>query len=176
MQSGLAKIIIEEHRKGKPVYGICGGFQMMGREIRDPHHVEGDTEYVPGLGILPVSTSLTTEKQTIQCNFSFLGGEEVCEGYEIHMGETTTDIESPLCTTGDMKEGYILNSRTWGTYIHGIFDNRPVVESVLRQVDPEYQVQLNFRDFKESNYNKLADLVRDSVDMEYIYRTMGDHS
>jgi len=170
--SGLARTIVELHKKGKPVYGICGGFQMMGREILDPFHVEGSTESAHGLGILPVSTTLSKEKQTIQCRFTFLDGEETCEGYEIHMGETVPDKESPLTRKGDANEGYFLDPKTWGTYMHGILDNAPVVEYILRQVHPEYRVDADFKRFKEANYDKLADHVRKSVDMNYIYETI----
>ena len=171
-QTGLTDTITEIHRKRKPLYGICGGFQMMGKEIHDPFHVEGKTEFVPGLGILPVSTTLSLEKRTIQCSFTFLEEETLCHGYEIHMGETYPDNESPLCKIGDMNDGFFLDPKTWGTYIHGILDNAAVVESILRQVDPDYRVEVDFREYKETNFNKLADLVRGSVDLEYIYGTM----
>jgi adenosylcobyric acid synthase len=145
---------------------------MMGREILDPFHVEGVTRSARGLGILPVSTTLSEKKLTVRCRFTFLTGEETCEGYEIHMGETVSDKERPLTRNGEVDEGYFLNSKTWGTYIHGILDNAPVVEYILRQVDPDFRVDFDFKQFKEANYDRLADHVRRSVDVETVYNTI----
>jgi adenosylcobyric acid synthase len=171
--TGLADSILKSHKEGKPVYGICGGYQMMGRDIKDPLHVEGNVEAVRGLDILPVSTTLSAEKRTVQCEFKFLDEHVICHGYEIHMGETLPEKYSPLTQIRGSGEGYYLNPLTWGTYVHGIFDNSTVVQHVLRQVDPDYTVKMDFRNFKEENYNKLADLVREAVDMDYIYKSMG---
>lgn len=87
-ETGLAQAIMEARERGKMVFGICGGYQIMGRSVSDPHGVEGDPRTVPGLGLLPVETVLTTGKVTRQVEFSFLGGTELCKGYEIHMGDT----------------------------------------------------------------------------------------
>ena len=169
-QCGLAKAILNAHKKGKAVYGICGGYQMMGRSISDPHSVEGDTVTVPGLGILPVQTKLTEAKITEQCEFTFQENPEICRGYEIHMGETLCDNASPLCTIvekGD--DGYYLNENTWGTYIHGIFDNQSIVDRLLKHHGKSESVPFNYEAFKEAQFNKLAQHVRENCDMEYIY-------
>lgn len=173
-KSGMAKAIINAHENGKAVYGICGGFQIMGKEIHDPLHIEGDIESIQGLGILPVITTLTNEKVTEQCSFTFLGGKEECKGYEIHMGETTSTNESPLCTiNGNRKDGYFLNPQTWGTYIHGIFDNQEVVNSILNENGfNDINTKFDYSAFKNEQYNKLADLIRQNVNLEYIYSTM----
>jgi adenosylcobyric acid synthase len=173
-KSGMAKAIINAHENGKAVYGICGGFQIMGKEIHDPLHIEGDIESIQGLGILPVITILTNEKVTEQCFFTFFGGEENCKGYEIHMGETISTNESPLCIiNGNRKDGYFLNSKTWGTYIHGIFDNQTVVNSILNENGfNDISTKFDYSAFKDEQYNKLADLIRQNVNLEYIYSTM----
>lgn len=172
-KTGLAKAIIEAHEKGKSVYGICGGFQMMGEEINDPHHVEGDVEMIKGLGILPVTTTLTKEKITEQCNFTFKNNEVNCKGYEIHMGETKSYKPSPLSklTSGE-NDGYSLNAKTWGTYIHGIFDNMPVLKDIIKNAGGKEPLEFNIKDFKETQYDKLAELVRKESDMEHIYKSM----
>lgn len=171
-EKGLDKAILNRHKAGKPVYGICGGFQIMGEEIKDPHHVEGDTDSVSGLGILPVTTILSEDKQTEQCQFQFLDQEILSTGYEIHMGNTISEHDSPLCKIGQANDGYFLNSNTWGTYIHGIFDNSSIVEYILKQVNAESTVDFDFQKFKDENYNKLADLIRSSMDMDYIYKSI----
>lgn len=168
----LDEAILAHHRNGKPVYGICGGYQMMGEEVRDPDGVEGDVPSLPGLGILPVVTTIAGGKQTRQCQFTFIENRAVQgEGYEIHAGHTTSD--RPLChfENGEA-DGYFLNDRTWGTYIHGIFDNAPVIQHVLRGIKPGFTAETDYKSRKEEGYNRLADVIRENVDMEYIYRCL----
>lgn len=172
-KTGMAKALIERHKQDKPLYGICGGYQIMGKEIHDPLHIESDVEFIPGLGILPVVTTLSAEKKTEQCRFSFLDGKVENIGYEIHVGNTTAETDSPLCKIdGVVNDGYYLNSKTWGTYIHGIFDNANIVRLVLDEVSENVGEQFNYADFKESQYDKLAQRVRECVDMDYIYKNM----
>ena len=172
-KTGLAKAIITAHHSGTSVYGICGGFQMMGLEINDPYHVEGEIEIASGLGILPVSTTLTKEKVTEQCLFTFLHNEAQCKGYEIHMGETRAADHSPVCRTVNGKDdGYYLNSQTWGTYIHGIFDNISIIKNIIETAGGKSSAVFNADDFKNDQYNKLAELVRENTEMEYIYKTL----
>ncbi|MDE6395311.1 MAG: cobyric acid synthase, partial [Duncaniella sp.] len=85
---GLAAEIAECRREGKTVIGICGGYQMMGLEVSDPQGVEGEIKRLPGLGLLPVRTTLEGEKVTRQVTFRFMGADAECAGYEIHMGRT----------------------------------------------------------------------------------------
>ena len=173
--TGLAKAILQAHENGKAVYGICGGFQMMGKEINDPYHVEGDIETMPGLGILPVLTTLTEDKTTVQCEFHFLQDNRLCKGYEIHMGESVSESATPLCYVLEnrKKDGYFLNPKTWGTYMHGIFDNEAVVDYIFKNNGIEHDTTLKDHHlFKEEQYNKLSNLVRKSVKMEYIYQVL----
>ena len=107
---------------------------MMGKWIADPGHEEGSIDGVPGLGILPVETTITSKKITEQCTFTFRDSGLRGRGYEIHMGETSAENESPLCRIEEKKtDGYFLDGKTWGTYIHGIFDNTEIVKTVLAQ-------------------------------------------
>lgn len=167
-EKGLADVIRAHHKAGRPVYGICGGYQMMGDEVRDPDGVEGDIPALRGLGILPVTTTLAGGKQTRQCSFVFTDGETSGEGYEIHAGHTPTD--RPLCRMNNGEaDGYFLNARTWGTYIHGIFDNASVINRVLREVNPHFNSATDYKARKEQGYNQLADIIRENVDLEYVY-------
>ena len=118
--NGVAQAIVRAHREGATVMGICGGYQLMGREVCDPDHVEGEIERLPGLGLLPVSTRMQGEKVTRQVRFRFLEDSAVCEGYEIHMGTTTplADVPvSPLNHLADGREdGYFVDRTCMGTY------------------------------------------------------------
>lgn len=171
-KQGMATALKKAHKQGKAVYGICAGFQMMGKWIKDPEHVEGNIDLVPGLGILPVETTITEEKVTEQCTFTFQN-KLTGKGYEIHMGETVSEKSSPLCLIDGTKEdGYLLNPKTWGTYVHGIFDNTNIVNAVLNESGQNFATEINFRQFKEEQYDKLAELIRENTDMEYIYKSM----
>lgn len=169
---GIDTVILAHHHSGKAVYGICGGYQMMGVEVRDPEGVEGDIFSLPGLGILPVGTTIAGGKQTRQCKFTFMkNGAIQGEGYEIHAGRTPS--VRPLCRleNGDT-DGFFLDDKTWGTYIHGIFDNASVIEYVLRGIIPDFVAKIDYKSRKEEGYNQLADLIRENVDIEYIYRCL----
>ena len=87
-RKGLADQIVRLAEAGRTVAGICGGYQMMGRTIRDPHRIESDTETMPGLGLLPVETVLAGEKVTRQIRFTLPGDDRTGSAYEIHMGRT----------------------------------------------------------------------------------------
>ncbi len=170
-ENGLAKAILRSAEDGKGVYGICGGYQILGKEIRDPDSVEGNVETMPGLGLLPVVTTLSKEKRTVQTLFQFREREEECSGYEIHMGETTLLSADSLCNLEDGSEdGCFVSPKLWGTYLHGILDNKTVIEEILKANALEADVsEFDYQAFKEEQYNKLADHVRTSIDMDYVY-------
>ena len=150
-RNGVAQAIVRAHREGATVMGICGGYQLMGREVCDPDHVEGEIERLPGLGLLPVSTRMQGEKVTRQVRFRFLEDSAVCEGYEIHMGTTTplADVPvSPLNHLADGREdGYFVDRTCMGTYIHGILDNPSVIDYLLEP----FADKLKETDLKKNN-------------------------
>ncbi|MBW8687074.1 cobyric acid synthase [Chitinophaga sp. B61] len=172
--NGVARAIIQAHRNNKTVIGICGGYQMMGTVVEDPHHVEGMVEAMPGLGLLPVATTLTQEKVTEQCRFFYKGQPAICEGYEIHMGMTSaTEDDRPLNRTlSGHADGYLLSDNCWGTYIHGILDNAAVVDDLLKGYSGPAATPFNYISFKEEQYDKLAQHLREHIDMDYIYRQL----
>jgi adenosylcobyric acid synthase len=173
-ERGLAKAILQASEAGKGVYGICGGYQIMGEEIRDPDGVEGDIDVMAGLGLLPVVTTLSKEKRTVQTRFHFANRSEICSGYEIHMGKTKLMNAKALCELEDgTKDGCRVSPKLWGTYLHGILDNKAVVEEILQANKLQADVaEFDYEAFKEEQYNKLADHLRACVDMEYVYSVM----
>lgn len=204
-RNGVAQAVIRAHREGTVVLGICGGYQLMGQEVLDPDHVEGEIERLPGLGLLPVSTRMTGEKVTRQVNFQLL---ESCravvpqgnsspsnfnnqpsvphfqlKGYEIHMGSTVpvegasasplNRLESGQC------DGYIVDRTCMGTYIHGILDNPEFIDFLLEPFAgklSEAAETFNYRQFKEEQYDKLADHVRQHVNLPLIYKILTDNN
>lgn len=179
-RNGVAQTIVRAHREGATVMGICGGYQLMGREVCDPDHVEGEIERLPGLGLLPVSTRMQGEKVTRQVRFRFLEDSAVCEGYEIHMGTTTplADVPvSPLNHLADGREdGYFVDRTCMGTYVHGILDNPSVIDYLLEPfADKLKETAFDYKAFKEEQYDKLAAHVRKHVDLPLIYQILTDN-
>ena len=171
--SGCAEAILTAHRRGTTVMGICGGYQMMGAEVMDPAHVEGPLERLPGLGLLPVTTTMDGRKVTrqVSCHFG--------RGYEIHQGVTRplpTATASPLTTLDDGRDdGYVVSRHCLGTYIHGILDNSPFVDFLLEPFADRIQqpsVTFDYAAYKEEQYNRLADHVRKHVDIRRLYEIL----
>ncbi|MDD3367887.1 MAG: cobyric acid synthase [Lachnospiraceae bacterium] len=176
-QSGLESAILKQ--KGKAIiFGICGGYQMMGKSIADPYDVE-EGGSLRGMELLPVTTVMDQQKirTRVQGNFNTLPGGLSCisgmkfSGYEIHMGRSEPQTESILCLPD-----------IYGTYIHGIFDEDGIATAVVaaladrKGIDYQDIMQNNmsgsYRSFKESQYDKLANMLRQNLDMERIYKIM----
>ena len=148
----------------------------MGREISEPDCVEGNIASLPGLGLLPVKTRLTEEKITRQTRFQFLDSQEQCEGYEIHMGQT--ESEAPLTIDSDGRpDGCFADKHCFGSYIHGILDNQVVIDFLLapfRKKQPGNAGE-DYKSYKERQYDALADLMREYVDIDKIYNILQDN-
>jgi len=182
--NNLDTVIKSLAQSGKPVFGICGGLQMLGYSISDPECIEGGGR-AEGLGLLPVDTIFEKQKHRAQVKgvidsvsgiFSALSGLEF-SGYEIHNGLSTwfqeqrTDAPLPnLLNTGN----------TYGTYIHGIFDTddaaRCIVSRLYKLRNIPYDTDLcdreSFAAHKEAQYNTLAAMLRASLDMKKIYQIL----
>lgn len=185
-RNGVAQAIIKAHREGTTVLGICGGYQLMGHEVLDTDHVEGDIDRLPGLGLLPVTTRLTGEKVTRQVRFRL--SENVhpatesspsMEGYEIHMGATVPVEGVPASPLNLMEsgesDGYFVDRTCMGTYIHGILDNPAFIDFLLEPFSDrltEAGNAFDYRRFKEEQYDKLADHVRRNINLPLIYQIL----
>ena len=157
-RNGCAQAIQRAHRDGRTVVGICGGYQMLGQTVDDPDGIEGSIMSLPGLGLLPIHTTMTAAKTTRQVTFQFDGQE--CRGYEIHQGISNTD------------EVILQTAHCIGTYIHGFLDNVPVIDFLLKdKATPvsRHPSSISLTEFKEEQYDKLAAHVRRHVDMDRIY-------
>jgi adenosylcobyric acid synthase len=160
-RNGCAQAIQQAHRDGKMVVGICGGYQMLGQSVEDPEGIEGSVTRLPGLGLLPLHTIMTAEKTTKQVTFEFDG--HTCEGYEIHQG------------VSDSNEAILQGNHCIGTYIHGFLDNAPVIEHLVSGYDVTKNASnTEPQAFKNEQYNKLADHIRQHVDIERIYKILTD--
>ncbi len=194
MESGIAGKIQQAVSRNTPVIGICGGYQMLGTMLSDPEGVEaGDGVPVSmrGLGLLPVRTSFGTQKTrtrmegVVTADQGFWGGLNGCrtEGYEIHMGETSLDGGQNLGRIRNMQgsdarmEGCTHGS-VCGTYLHGFFDSPEisgkVAELLLRKkgLGIEDLKPVDRKAYKEEQYDKLAKVIREHLDMDAVYRIL----
>lgn len=165
-----------------PVWGICGGYQMLGEWISDPEGVEaGGT--VKGMGLLPAATVLTPEKVRRQVKgtidrlegiFSRLQGISYI-GYEIHMGKTFSEQQEGTDREKVLPSICGNSSNVYGTYIHGIFDQGAAASAVVEALAERKGIRMNgcvvrdYSSWKESQYEKLADTLAEYLDMEEIY-------
>ena len=174
-QSGLESAILKAAASGTIIFGICGGFQMLGNRISDPEGVEaaGVTE-LDGMGLLDVDTVFHGEKRQTQTRGTFenvpgllsgLNGLDYT-GYEIHMGRSGA---------GAAVENL---GAVYGSYIHGLFDAPGVADAVLRALCGKKGVEFaalgsfDAAAYKERQYDLLADAVRGGLDMELVYRIL----
>ena len=190
-ESGLGTQILKLNEEKVPLIGICGGYQMMGRSVKDPLHTESALEEVLGLGILPMVTEFYPQKHTVQCKGTILSKQgflkscsgETVVGYEIHMGRSTIDEgEAPLFNLTSNGISYpdgLQAGNAYGTYLHGIFDNDGLRTELLawlwqrRDRRRPVEATLSQAALRESAFNELADLVRQSVDIERVRAIMG---
>ena len=179
---GVAQAIVRARREGATVMGICGGYQLMGQEVADPDHVEGNVERLPGLGLLPIRTTMSGKKRTRQVRFSLIPKEEspaACTGYEIHNGRTSLIDEacaSPLCRLDDgSTDGCMVDPACMGTYIHGILDNPACIDFLLARFSAKLAQAgrpFDYTAFKQEQYDRLADHVRTHINMPLIYQIL----
>lgn len=190
-ESGCADTIMAHANQGKPVIGICGGFQMLGRKILDPLHVESQVDSALGLGLLDSITSLDREKITRQARATLLdpaiigetGSSAVFEGYEIHIGETRLGPGvrplfrlNRLGEDGSVEDGAVSDEgRILGTYLHGLFDSANATRVLLNHL---YRLSGKVRPAdstiieidRNGVFDELAAHFRQHLDVAAIYR------
>ena len=191
-ENGL-EALIKKKASDTVVFGICGGYQMLGKKISDPHAVEAGGS-MTGMELLPLMTELQEEKTRTQVTGSFgtltgplsgLSGQKI-SGYEIHMGSTECVDAEPdtaynrLCSIRDERtklektDGAICGN-VYGSYVHGIFDEGEIAKTVVgilaekKGVLLDTSTMMDYSQFKEQQYDKLAEGLRKSMDMEAVY-------
>ena len=181
---GIAVEIIKASRKGIPIIGICGGFQMLGEKVKDPYEIESDIKEIPGLGILDMETIMEKEKNTVQYTGEFKntaglisGLDNVkIKGYEIHQGVTNGNER---VVTNDDHIVAVVKDNIFGTYLHGIFDNEEVTRNILNKIREKKGLEkmkagITFDEYREQEFNKLEKIFRENLDMKKIYEILGE--
>ncbi|MGM9927765.1 MAG: cobyric acid synthase [Bacillus sp. (in: firmicutes)] len=180
-QTGLTLKIVELVKQGTFVVGVCGGFQMLGEEILDPFFVESDVASMEGLGLLPIKTEMQKEKKTVVSEgYTDLLGQRVpLKGYEVHMGvsEPTAPIQYFSILNGENAGCWMSDGKIFGTYLHHIFHNDEFRGKYLNMVRsskglPHIERSLAMDKLKEQEFKRLADHVRENIDMDKVYRIL----
>ncbi|MGI6629976.1 MAG: cobyric acid synthase [Bacillota bacterium] len=185
-RTGMGEKIISRHQKGSFVFGICGGYQIIGREISDPDHVESSKDGTAGLGLIQAVTTFKGTKTTTLAEGEDQVFHSRVKGYEIHMGETVLEegafsllkIRSQQGGREKMDGAVSEDGTVFGTYLHGIFDNSSFTRNFINRVrkaknlPPLPNTIPDYWQYKEEQYDKLADVVRESLDIDQIYRIM----
>ncbi|MCI7812540.1 MAG: cobyric acid synthase [Lachnospiraceae bacterium] len=193
-QNGLEAAILKAASAGKVIYGVCGGYQMLGKTLKDPDGVEAGGE-IKGMGLLPMETVFAAAKtrtrvngkfQTISGPLSGLGGVEL-EGYEIHMGvsmlEEGTKELTQISSMNDLSDAKLEGAQkgnVYGSYVHGIFDKEDVAKGIvmalgkMKGLDVSEITGVDFQTFKETQYDLLAEGLRKHLDMEKIYQILNE--
>lgn len=178
--SGMDKKIIEQREKGKFIFGICGGYQILGREIYDFMGYETSLEKEEGLALLNVKTEFYKDKNTVISKGVENMFDLEVEGYEIHMGKTHT-LEKTFIklSNGEVDGAISKDSKVIGTYFHGIFDNEEFTLRYLNKVRRFFNIDeekesFNYRKYKNEQYDKLACIVRENLDMKKIHSILDE--
>ena len=189
-ENGLEAAVLKAAAAGCIVFGICGGYQMLGDTLSDPYYVEAGGK-IRGMGLLPMDTVFASKKTRTRVTgqflpmtgiFAALSGVSL-EGYEIHMGESVRKEgilpATKLMVAGNQPEEKktegAFHENVCGTYVHGVFDKEEVVETLIRilgerkGIDVSSMTGIDFAAFKETQYNILAAELRKHLDMKKIY-------
>ncbi|WDD88041.1 cobyric acid synthase [Fusobacterium nucleatum] len=182
-ESGIAEEIIKRARTETIIFGICGGFQILGNKVKDPYHIEGDIEELNGLGLLDLETIMENEKTLVQYKgklsvnngiLKTLNNFEI-KGYEIHQGITKGNEKN---LTTDERTIFVNRDNIIATYLHGIFDNKDFTDTLLNEIRrrkglEEVNNNISYEEYKLKEFDKLEKLVRENVDIDEIYKIIG---
>ena len=182
-ESGIAEEIIKRARTETIIFGICGGFQILGNKVKDPYHIEGDIEELNALGLLDLETTMENEKTLVQYNgkltvenglLKALNNFEI-KGYEIHQGITKGNEKN---LTTDDRTIFVNRDNIIATYLHGIFDNKDFTDLLLNEIRKrkgleEVNNNISYEEYKLKEFDKLEKLVRENVDIDEIYKIIG---
>ncbi|MFA9558479.1 cobyric acid synthase [Evansella sp. AB-rgal1] len=182
--SGLVNRLLDLSQKGKFIFGICGGYQMLGSTIEDQMGMESSLQKTDGLGIIPMKTSIRTKKTTTLSEgiVTYKEMEIPVTGYEIHMGESDYEeaCESFIRIKGSSDGFMSKDGKVIGTYFHGIFHNDLLREEFLNDVRVSKGLnpiidRAAFSTKREEAFDRLAKVVRENIKLDEIYKKMSEY-
>ncbi len=175
-QQGWGDYLQRHLRYGGKVIGICGGFQMLGEAIHDPQGLEDKPGSIEGLDLLPMQTTLETEKQLRRVSGQLTLGDAPVEGYEIHMGVSEgAALQRPAVQLGNATDGAIsADDQIFGTYLHGLFERQEACNTLLQWAGLKEQQAIDYYALREREIDRLADSMEQQLDMERIEELFTD--
>ncbi|MEI9997544.1 MAG: cobyric acid synthase [Rhizomicrobium sp.] len=155
-------------RAGARILGLCGGYQMLGRAVRDPGGSDGAVAEAPGLALLDAETEMAAEKAVRRCTGRAPGYDADVEGYEIHMGRTTgADCARPMVQIEGRDDGAVsADGRIEGTYLHGLFGSDAFRRAWLTSIDPRLSKPFAFDASVDAALDEIAAVLADTLDIE----------
>ena len=192
-QNGLEAAVLKAASEGTVIFGVCGGYQMLGETLSDPLGVENGGS-IKGMGLLPMHTVFAGEKTRTRVEGCFgelhgalenLSGTAI-EGYEIHMGVSTlNENAAPAVRIRDTnvenaaeKQDGAQHENVYGTYVHSVFDREMVADRIVealgrrKGIDTSEMTGVDYQTFKESQYDILASELRKNMDLKKIYEIL----
>ncbi|MGR5252899.1 cobyric acid synthase [Vibrio astriarenae] len=164
---------IKRHlRYGGKVIGICGGYQMLGQSINDPLGIEGEAGESQALGLLEQSTELKQEKTltNVKGQLELKGDSVTVSGYEIHVGETSEWSSAPIVLDDGRRDGAISqDNQVFGTYLHGLFDQPKVTETLIKWATGESITSVDHQSVQEHAINQIADAIEAHLDLSIVW-------
>ena len=183
---GMDAPVILHARRGGMVFGICGGYQMLGDRLRDPEHTESEVPETAGLGLLDTDVVFEKEKRTVQatgtvdCAAGWLAKNSglTLDGYEIHAGRSIPGPGAVLWLRTENGPDGFMNAagNVMGTYLHGVFDDGALFSAIASRIreqrgDADKKcLPVSFEAFREKEFDRIAAVVRSSVAMDAVYR------
>ncbi len=177
-EEGLAEKIVARHREGAWLVGVCGGLQICGRMIEDPHGIESSRKSAPGLGLINLHTRLEPDKTLFRAENVSTPFNIQISGYEIHHGRTRAaeGVREIMRRSDGTAVGFAAE-KVWTTYLHGVFDDdefrRRFIDMVREDRGMPGLGSVKAVYSTENAIRKLAETVRENVDLRQIYRKMG---
>ncbi|MBX2878690.1 MAG: cobyric acid synthase [Granulosicoccus sp.] len=175
-QQGWPAVIERHLRYGGKLIGICGGYQMIGDEIRDPHGIEGEPGSTPGLGLMSFTTTLCPRKQLKNVSGQLFGQQILVRGYEIHMGETVgEDLKQPAVILDDGRHDGVVSDddQILCTYLHGLFDQPEACQAILAWAGLQDSPLFDYDRFREQQIDRVAKMLEESLDVEPLLDSIG---
>ncbi len=172
--NGWQDALLRHLRYGGKVIGICGGFQMLGHEVRDAHGVESSPGVSRGLGLLDVMTELEADKKLRNTTGTLTLEHAPVSGYEIHAGVTTgPGLQRPAARLDDRSEGGMSpDGLILGTYLHGLFETAAARDALLRWAGLAQPSALDYRQLREAAIDRLADEAEANLEIYRIFELL----
>ncbi len=183
---GMDAAIVRHARNGGMVIGVCGGYQMLGRVLHDPDHVESRVPELSGLDLLDMEVTFAKDKHTAQASGTVCAAEGwlsasnglTVDGYEIHAGHNRPgEAAVPWLRIGERIDGVMnANGNVLGSYLHGLFDDGQLFAAIAAHIRAQKGISgktaapVSFEEFREREFDRIADIVRSGVDMDMVYR------